>query len=144
MDILQTTPNFVSALRVIQLFLYPCGTSLDYNSDKLKKEINAAIKGLKNNEMVTNPSMYQLMFFSKFLVLWKIIESSDTVKLRGNTFNRNVNFKRHIENVCSKRNNKAKVLLRIRKLLKREHLQRQIFYPILDTTTNLDVLWQNE
>ena len=93
--------------------------------------------------MVTNPSMYQLMFFSKFLVLWKIIESSDTVKLRGNTFNRNVNFKRHIENVCSKRNNKAKVL-RIRKLLKREHLQRQIFYPILDTTTNLDVLWQNE
>ena len=50
----------------------------------------------------------------------KIIKSSDTVELLGITLDKNINFKRHMQNICRKANNKAKALLRIRKFLNLE------------------------
>ena len=47
----------------------------------------------------------------------KTIKSSDTVKLLGITLDKNINFKRHIQNICRKANNKSKALLRIREFL---------------------------
>ena len=69
--------------------------------------------------MVANPSNFQLMFHSKFFD-GKTITSSDTVELRGITLDKNIYFKRHIQNICHKANNKTKVLSRIRKFLKLE------------------------
>ena len=53
----------------------------------------------------------------------KTIKSSDTVELLGITQGKNINFKRHIQNICHKANNKAKVLLHIRKFLNFEQAQ---------------------
>ena len=50
----------------------------------------------------------------------KTIKSSDTVELLGITLDKNINFKRHIQNICHKANNKTKALLCIRKFLNLE------------------------
>ena len=54
----------------------------------------------------------------------KTIKSSDTVELLGITLDKNINFKRHTQNICHKAN-KTKALFRIRKLLNLE--QAQVF-----------------
>ena len=71
--------------------------------------------------MAANPSKFQLMFLSKYKNIkknmyldGKTIKSSDTVELLGITLDQNINFKRHIQNICCKSNNKTKALLRIR------------------------------
>ena len=46
--------------------LYACGKELDTISFKLEIETNTAIQWLKENEMVANPSKFQLMFLSKY------------------------------------------------------------------------------
>ena len=46
--------------------LYACGKELDTISFKLEIETNRAIQWLKDNEMVANPSKFQLMFLSKY------------------------------------------------------------------------------
>ena len=53
----------------------------------------------------------------------KTIKSSDTVELIGITIDKNINFKRHMQNICHKANNKTKALLRIRKFLNLEQVQ---------------------
>lgn len=49
-------------------------------------------------------------FEKSIALVGKTIKSSDTVELLGNIFDRNINFKRQIENVCSKGNNKTEAL----------------------------------
>ena len=85
---------------------------------------------LKNNEMVANPSKFQRMFLSKYKNIeknisfdGKTIKSPDKVELLGITLDKNINFKRHIQNICRKANNKTKALLRIRKFLNLEQAQ---------------------
>ena len=46
--------------------LYACGKELDIISFKLEIETNRVIQWLKDNEMVANPSKFQLMFLSKY------------------------------------------------------------------------------
>ena len=53
----------------------------------------------------------------------KTIKSSDTVELLGITLDKNINFIRHIQNICRKANNKTKALLQIRKFLNLEQVQ---------------------
>ena len=70
--------------------------------------------------MVVNPSYpftIQLMFLSKYKNIeknmsfhGKTIKSSDTVELLGIILDKNINFKRHIQNICRKANNKTKAL----------------------------------
>lgn len=48
------------------------------------------------------------------------IKSLDTVQLFGVILYRNINFKRHVENICFEANNKTKALFRIRKFLSLE------------------------
>ena len=80
--------------------------------------------------MITNPSKFQLMFLSKYKNIeknmsfdGKTIKSSDTVELLGITPDKNINFKRRIQNICHKANNKTKALLRIRKFLNLEQVR---------------------
>ena len=46
--------------------LYACGKELDTISFKLEIETNRAMQWLKDNEMVANPSKFQLMFLLKY------------------------------------------------------------------------------
>ena len=110
--------------------LYACEKELDTISFKLAIETNRAIQWLKDNEMVANPSKFQLIFLSKYKNIeknmsfdGKTLKSSDTVELLGITLDENINFKRHIQNICRKAYNKTKALLRIRKFLKLEQAQ---------------------
>ena len=102
--------------------LSTCGIQLDTISFKLETETNRAMQWLKNNEIVTNPSKFQLMFLLKYKnneknisFDGKTIKSSDTVELLGITLDKSINFKRHMQNVFPKGNNKTKALLRTRK-----------------------------
>ena len=70
------------------------------------------------------------MFLSKYKNIEKNMsfngkanKSSDTVELLGITLDKNINFKRHIQNICRKTNNKTIALLRIRKFLNLERAQ---------------------
>ena len=53
----------------------------------------------------------------------KTITLSDTVELLGIALEKNINIKRHIQNICNKANNKTKALFRIRKFLNYEQTQ---------------------
>ena len=97
--------------------LYACEKELGPIFVKPEIETIRAIKWLKDNEMVANPSKFELMFLSKYKNIeknmsfdGKTIKSSDTVELLGVTLNKNINFKRHIQNICRKANNKTKAL----------------------------------
>ena len=97
---------------------------IDTISFKLEIETSRAIQWLKGNEMVANPSKFQLMFLSKYKNIEKnmpfdgrTIKSYDTVELLGIILDQNINFKRHIQNICRKANSEIKALLRIRKFL---------------------------
>ena len=110
--------------------LYACGKELDTISFKLEIETNTAIQWLRDNEMVANPSKFQLMFLSKYKNIeknmsfdGKTIKSSDTVELLGITLDKNINFNRHIQHICQKANNKTKALFRTRKFLNLEQAQ---------------------
>ena len=46
--------------------LYACGKELDTISFRLEIETNTLIQWLKDNEMVANPSKFQLMFLLKY------------------------------------------------------------------------------
>ena len=79
--------------------------------------------------MVANPSKFQLMSLSKYKNIennmsfdGKTIKSSDTVELLGITLDKNINFKRHMQTICQKANNKTKALLH-RKFLNLEQAQ---------------------
>ena len=46
--------------------LYACGKDLDTISNKLELETSTAIQWLNDNEIVANPSKFQLIFLSKY------------------------------------------------------------------------------
>lgn len=50
----------------------------------------------------------------------KTMKSPDTPELLGITPDITINFKRHMQNICHKENNKAKALFRRRKFLNLE------------------------
>ena len=52
-----------------------------------------------------------------------VAKSSDTVELLGITLDKNINFKRHIQNICYKANSKTKALFRIRKFINLDQAQ---------------------
>ena len=77
--------------------LYACGRKLDTISFKLEIETNRAMQWLQDNEMVANPSKFQLVFLSKYKNIeknmsfdGKTIKSSDTVELLGITLDKNI------------------------------------------------------
>ena len=53
----------------------------------------------------------------------KTIKSSDTVELTGITLDKNINFKRHIQNICHKAYKKTEALFHIKKFLNLEQAQ---------------------
>ena len=110
--------------------LYACTKELDTISFKLETGTNTAIQWLKDNEMVAYPSKFQLMFLSKSKNIeenmsfdGKTIKSLDTAELLGITLDKNIKFKRHMQNICPKANNKTKALFRIRKFRNFDHTQ---------------------
>ena len=105
--------------------------------------------------MVTNLSNFQrfIVFFKvqkhlkKNSIDGKTSTSSDTVKLLGITLDKNMNFKRQMQNICHKANNKA--LFCIRKSLNLEQAQvlagtYKYSIKFYIPSTDLDVLLQNE
>ena len=84
---------------------------------QIESGTKAAIQRLKDNEIATNPLKFELMFLSKYKDIennmfsnGNTIASSDTVELLGINIEQNINFKRHIQNICDKAINKTKAL----------------------------------
>ena len=66
--------------------------------------------------------------------------SSDIVKLLGITLDKNIDLKRHIQNICYKVNNKIKALLRIRKFLKKNIEKSQNIMKLIVDIKFLNIL----
>ena len=66
--------------------------------------------------------------------------SSDIVKLLGITLDKNIDLKRHIQNICYKVNNKTKALLRIRKFLKKNIEKSQNIMKLIVDIKFLNIL----
>ena len=87
-------------------------------------DANIAINWLNNNEVVANPTKFQLMFLARnkcvekeMSFVGKAMKSTGTAELLGITLDKNLDFKSHIEDICCKGNNKIKALFRIRSFL---------------------------
>ena len=70
--------------------------------------------------------------------------SSCESDLPGITLDENINFTRHIQNICHKANNKIKAFFRIRKFLNYEESRGIYFIKFQILSTDFDVLRQNE
>ena len=66
--------------------------------------------------------------------------SSDIVKLLGITLDKNIDLKRHIQNICYKVNNKTKALFRIRKFLKKNIEKSQNIMKLIVDIKFLNIL----
>ena len=104
--------------------LYGCGKVLDTISNKVEVETHTAIKCLKDNEMVANLSKFQFMFLSNYKSIernmpfdGKTIKALDTAELLGIFLDKNISFKKHIQNNCHQANNKTKGFFGLRKSL---------------------------
>ena len=76
-------------------------------------DANIAINCLNNNKMVANSKKFRLVFLARnksikkeMSFYGKAIKSSSPVELIGITLDKNLNFKSHTENICSKANDK--------------------------------------
>ena len=76
-------------------------------------DANIAINWLNNNEMVANSKKIRPVFLARNKSIKKetpfvgnAIKSSSPVELVGITLDKNLNFKSHTENICSKANDK--------------------------------------
>ena len=85
---------------------------------------------VKDNQMLANPSELQPMFLSNYKnieknmsFVRKTITSWDRAELLGTTIDKNINFKRHRQNVCHKASSKIKALFRIGNVLNLEQAQ---------------------
>ena len=104
--------------------LYACDVSFQGVIEKLTNDIPKVIKWFKANEMVVNPNKFQVMFLGSenpksysLNVANYTLESSDTVKLLGVTLDNKLTFNEHLNDLCSKANQKVSALLRIRNSL---------------------------
>ena len=71
----------------------------------------------------------------------KAIKSSYTVELLRITLEKNINFKRHIQNICRKANNKTKAFLGMRKFLNLEQAQVLAEACILSNFRYCPLIW---
>ena len=91
----------------------------------LSRESNVAIDWLSNNQMLANPSKFQLMFLSKskqnievdIEIDNKTIKSTDSVHLLGIDIDHKLNFEYHISELCRKAGGQLNSLFRFQKYL---------------------------
>ena len=71
----------------------------------------------------------------------KAIKPSRTVELLGITLDKNLDFKSHIENICSKANNKINALFRIQSFLTLEQVKVLAEAHILSNFRYCPLVW---
>ena len=101
--------------------LYANGKNLQEVIDKLEIDIKNALIWFDINRLVANPKKFQIMFLGlrkkiKLLldINGKITLSSSSIKLLGMLIDWKLTFNKHVQEVCSNANNKAKALTRLR------------------------------
>ena len=100
--------------------LYSCNKSLEHEFSNLKYDLKNVLDWFKINSMNANPSKFQFMVLGvkniasfSLNVNGKIIPRSNEVKLLGITIDNQLNFKKHIEELCKKAPYKLHALRRI-------------------------------
>ena len=96
-----------------------------YLKCKLNNESKVAIKWLKDNQMIANPSKFQAIFLNKskehidtnIEIDGNIIDSSNLVTLLGLEIDDKLNFDSHISNLCTKAGGQLNCLYRYKKYL---------------------------
>ena len=99
--------------------------SLEVLKDILSSESNIAIKWLDDNDMLANPSKFQVIFLTKtkehinlsLQINNKIIESKESVELLGIEIDDKLKFESHIRELCRKTGGQLNSLYRFKKYL---------------------------
>lgn len=110
---------------------YPDDENIYYASDKdlVKLEIRLQCQLLETrhwfgmNGMITNPDKYQAMILgnTNYTLSFKVNDTNiplkDSIDLFGGNIDKNLQFNSHVENICSKVNNRINVISRFRKMV---------------------------
>lgn len=121
------------------LFYFPKGVCINaypddekiYASDKdlVKLEIRLQCQLLEArhwfgmNGMITNPNKYQAMILgnTNYTLSFKVNDTNipvkDSIDLLGGNIDKNLQFNSHVENICTKVNNRINVISRFRKIV---------------------------
>ncbi len=90
----------------------------------LESDASNMITWYEDNEMQANPSKFQAIVYGKavgeidnFNVSGTVIECSEFVKLLGVTFDSQLKFNKHIENICKTASRQINALMRLSKRL---------------------------
>ena len=101
--------------------IYANGKTMQEVINKLEIDIQNALIWFDANRLVANPKKFQLMFLGtrkqiKLLlnIYGRTTLSSSSIKLLGMIIDWKLTFNKHVKEVCSNANNKAKALTRLR------------------------------
>ena len=104
--------------------IYAYDTNIAKVITRLQNDLNFALYRFSINGLVANPDKFQVIFpgtersSNNVIKIGDLIfPSTEEVKLLGITFDRQLTFYPHIQNMCKAASNKIKALLRIRGFL---------------------------
>ncbi len=93
-------------------------------SSALENDAQNTVKWFTENEMQANPDKFQGITFGKtstliqsFQIQDAQIECSETVKLLGITFDKQLKFQKHVDNICENASRQINMLLRLSRRL---------------------------
>ena len=115
----------------------------------LSSESGIALKWLKENEMIANPSKFQAIILSKSKIPIiksiqigdKTIESKKTVELLGVEVDFRLNFESHINNLCTKAGGQLNSLFRFKKFLSSDSKKLCVNSFILSNFSYCSLVW---
>lgn len=108
--------------------LYTMGKDFDKVRNNLEKEGKLAASWYKDNYLLANPDKFQSMIINprnlntnsespNIHIDGRIIKNTEYIKLLGVYFDENINFSKHISEMCKKVSKKVGVLMRLRNLI---------------------------
>ena len=100
--------------------IFSCDDTIESVASKLQEDMSQAISWFKTNQMVANPSKFQVMLLGLrtddniALDIGNVsIDVVSSVKLLGITIDSKVKFAQHVANLCQKANNKISAFSRV-------------------------------
>jgi hypothetical protein len=128
-----------------------CNSDLECLVQKLSYESNVAVKWFSENGMQANPGKFQCIISHRRIKTYKSIPVGDitiapqqSVKLLGVTFDVDLSFNEHIDDVCKKASKSLNVLKRFSNILSIENKKR-IFHSFIASQFNYcSIIWHQE
>ena len=127
--------------------LYSCNESLESVISDLETDTSNVLDWLKVNQLVANPSKFQLMFLGNIRnklcleINGEVVNATDTVKLLGVTIDNKLKFNKHVSSICKSANQKVNALHRFRKFTNTEQTRSLCYAFIFSKFNYCPLIW---